>query len=315
MVNKSNNEKNKCPAFQFYCKDWLSSPKIAMMTPAEEGAYLRLLCYCWDDIDCSIPNDSLMLARLSRLHDFWTNSEQIILSCFVDHPTKIGYLTNMRLQKELQKQKNWRKKCSEAGKMSAAKRKETYRDSNVSSTNVEQENSRLVQLKGNIAVCSLQSADKDLCSELDQANIKHPDLKTIGSAKKKIARVKSFDDTHFEKFWSSYHPTGRVHKKKCRDIWKSNNLDDCREEIFSHVKNLLNSHNWKNNQYILHVERYLKQERWKATLPTDKPRQILTDVQQKRSDMDDMWSNIHDRIFGVNETGEVKNEKIITGVD
>ena len=37
----------KSPAFQFYPNDWLSSPRITMMSPAEEGAYIRLLCYDW----------------------------------------------------------------------------------------------------------------------------------------------------------------------------------------------------------------------------------------------------------------------------
>ena len=40
------------PAFQFYPNDWLSSPTILLMTPAQEGAYIRLLCYCWSDKDC-----------------------------------------------------------------------------------------------------------------------------------------------------------------------------------------------------------------------------------------------------------------------
>jgi hypothetical protein len=58
---------NRAPAFQFYPDDWLSSPKISTMTPAEEGAYIRLLAYTWNDPDCTIPNDDASLAILSRL--------------------------------------------------------------------------------------------------------------------------------------------------------------------------------------------------------------------------------------------------------
>jgi hypothetical protein len=36
----------KRPAFQFYPSDWLASMAIMLMTPAEEGAYVRLLCHC-----------------------------------------------------------------------------------------------------------------------------------------------------------------------------------------------------------------------------------------------------------------------------
>ena len=53
----------RSPAFQFYPNDWLSSQNITLMTPAEEGAYIRLLCYAWADPDCSIPNDDEILAR------------------------------------------------------------------------------------------------------------------------------------------------------------------------------------------------------------------------------------------------------------
>ena len=38
--------KGKDPAFPFYAADWLSSDLLALATPAEEGAYIRLLAYC-----------------------------------------------------------------------------------------------------------------------------------------------------------------------------------------------------------------------------------------------------------------------------
>lgn len=52
----------KIPAFQFYPADWLSSQRVALLTLEEEGAYIRLLCYCWKNGE--LPNDMEQLAKL-----------------------------------------------------------------------------------------------------------------------------------------------------------------------------------------------------------------------------------------------------------
>jgi uncharacterized protein YdaU (DUF1376 family) len=61
----------RLPAFQFYPQDWLSSASISLMTPAEEGAYIRLLALAWLEPDCGLPDDDAVLARLSRLKGAW----------------------------------------------------------------------------------------------------------------------------------------------------------------------------------------------------------------------------------------------------
>ena len=53
---------NKAPAFQFYPGDYLSSQRVSLMTLEEEGAYIRLLCYCWKH--GHIPSDPIQLAHL-----------------------------------------------------------------------------------------------------------------------------------------------------------------------------------------------------------------------------------------------------------
>lgn len=94
------------------------------MTPSQEGAYIRLLCYDWDKD--GIPNDPDQLAKLSRV-----SVEEIrgVIECFITHPSKTGYLTNERLQEERLKQSDWRKKSSEGGKKGSAIRwnKKSYK--------------------------------------------------------------------------------------------------------------------------------------------------------------------------------------------
>lgn len=113
------------PSFQFYPSDWLSSPRIAAMTPSQEGAYIRLLCYDWDKD--GIPNDPDLLAKLSRIP---LSEIGVVIECFNQHFTKPGYLTNSRLQEERLKQDEWRKKSILGGKKGASKRwsKDTYKE-------------------------------------------------------------------------------------------------------------------------------------------------------------------------------------------
>lgn len=107
----------RSPAFQFYPSDWLSSPDVALMTPAEEGAYIRLLAYAWLQPDCGLPDDDSALSELSRLRAGWPKSGQKIRSKFFVND---GRLFNQRLLDELQKQNEWAEKSSSGGKRSAA---------------------------------------------------------------------------------------------------------------------------------------------------------------------------------------------------
>jgi len=111
----------KAPAFQFYPGDWLSSPAVMLMPPEYEGAYIRLLCYDW--MSDGIPDCDQSLSALSRLGEGWFKGGSTVLKrCFNQHPTKAGFLTNPRLQKEREKQSEWREKSRIGGINSAASR-------------------------------------------------------------------------------------------------------------------------------------------------------------------------------------------------
>jgi uncharacterized protein YdaU (DUF1376 family) len=151
---------SKSPAFQFYPKDWLASLRTLMMTPAQEGAYIRLLCYCWDSGDCSIPDNDDQLAVMSRLGEGWfKGGSEVLRACFIPHPDKPGFLTNDRLYAEAQKQHLWSRKSSEGGKRSAAKRAEKKHELKGGSRVVPPPPNRPVQPKPNSASASA-SADK-----------------------------------------------------------------------------------------------------------------------------------------------------------
>lgn len=105
-------DSTKSPAFQFYPDSWLSSADVSLMTPSEEGAYIRLLCHSWLQDDCGLPDDDDCLAVLSRLGRKWTKSAPKIRAKF---QAEGGRLYNLRLVQERLKQRERRLKASEAG--------------------------------------------------------------------------------------------------------------------------------------------------------------------------------------------------------
>ena len=168
---------SKSPAFQFYPKDWFGSENVRLMTPAERGGYIELLGHAWLNEDCSLPDDDKKLAILSGLGEQWFNgSSELIRSCFKKKGKRI---VNIRLVEEQEKQEQWRKKCSDAGKKSGEARKNKDLEPKVSSTKVQ----RVVEPKGNIAVCSLQSSSAS----------------SIPSTKKTLKDISLFEDA-----WSRY---------------------------------------------------------------------------------------------------------------
>lgn len=153
----------KAPAFQFYAKDWLSSAKVQLMPPEYEGGYIRLLAYCWDSGDCSLPDDDEELATLSRLGQGWFNGgSKVVRRCFVPHPDKPGFLTNEKLLEQHRKLLSWREKSRAGGRKSAQQRAEKHGDLKGGSTTVP----RVEQPKGNTAYCILHTANKKETSPL-----------------------------------------------------------------------------------------------------------------------------------------------------
>ena len=107
------------PAFQFYPADYLSSARVCMMTLEEEGAYMRLLCYCW--IQGHLPADPEKLARLIGKGGS-TTLATVVAAMFKKDPTNPERLIHDRLEEERVKQAEWAKKSSLGGKASAAAR-------------------------------------------------------------------------------------------------------------------------------------------------------------------------------------------------
>lgn len=106
--------KEKSPAFQFYPKDFLTDIKVILMSAEARGGYITLLCIDWLE-------DGFRADSLSKLAGLKEDSSAIaqLSECFMAHPSKQGFVTNPRLQKERAKQKDFSKERAAAGKKGA----------------------------------------------------------------------------------------------------------------------------------------------------------------------------------------------------
>ena len=111
-------QQDRSPAFQFYPKDFLSDPNVMMMTNAQVGAYIKLLCVCWQQD--TLPNDDETLAILvGESRTWWKKFGGLIKACFRVRSRK---LIHPRLHNEKQKQKKRREQAQRGAKTTNAKR-------------------------------------------------------------------------------------------------------------------------------------------------------------------------------------------------
>jgi uncharacterized protein YdaU (DUF1376 family) len=100
----------KSPAFQFYPADYLADAKVQLMTLEEEGAYIRLLCYCWRE--GHLPSDDVSLSRLAK--GLPASRMTRVKACFVIEKNHPEFLVHPRLVEEKSKQDayraQWRKR-------------------------------------------------------------------------------------------------------------------------------------------------------------------------------------------------------------
>jgi len=122
----------KDPAMPFYVNDWLSSPRVACMTLAQQGAFVRLLCYCWSSQDAAIPDDDKLLSVMSGMGEDWfTFGSSLVRDCFEPHPKQPSMLTNKKLLSLWQEIVEWKQKSADAGRKSGeARRKSSANNKN-----------------------------------------------------------------------------------------------------------------------------------------------------------------------------------------
>ncbi|MFI5304317.1 MAG: DUF1376 domain-containing protein [Nitrospiria bacterium] len=178
------NELSFSPAFQFYTNDWLSSLHITLMTPAQEGAYIRLLAHAWNSEDCGLPDDDQELSVLSRLGEEWfKGGSTVVKKCFI---LIDGRLFNERLLKERKKQEEWRTKSIEGGKKSAKVRWGHKKTPNKGGYKMVKE---CLQPNGNSSSSSSSSLKKEILKKSQELLSLYPGNGNGNSAMKSIFKL------------------------------------------------------------------------------------------------------------------------------
>ena len=167
----------KAPAFQWYPKDYLTDENVVLMTLEEEGAYRRLMDYCW--LQGSLPNDMKALAAMCKNVTPERMAELFfaIGRCFT---LANGRLYHPRLEREKQAQLERREAKQKAGKKGAKARW----------GNKIQDNGSAMVLpmakNGSSSASASASADKELLSDFEEVW----GLARKGSKKQAIAQYR-----------------------------------------------------------------------------------------------------------------------------
>lgn len=107
---------DRSPAFQFYPADFLSDIHVATMSLAERGAYITLLCYCWNE--GHLDANETRLARLCGVGlSEWRKLWEALAPCFDEGN---GLLTHARLNHEREKQAEFITKQARNGTLRSA---------------------------------------------------------------------------------------------------------------------------------------------------------------------------------------------------
>lgn len=230
------------PAFQFYASDYLSSSKVQRMTLEAQGAYVRLLCYSWQD--GYIPADVALLARLcnctvKRMAVLW---DSFLRDCFIPSGSDPDKLVNARLEEVRSKVTEFKAERSQSGKLGAAKRWKDHSSANDSA--IEQP-----LTKNSSPVFSLHIP---------------PIVPQNGNGKTETGYA-----VEFEEFWKEYPK--RIGKGAAFREWKKLRPSQALQDSILHaLKHQKLSLQWNRDGgvYIPNPSTWLHQRRWDDDIPS-----------------------------------------------
>lgn len=206
--------KDKLPWFPLWVNDWLASTPIAMMTPAQEGAYIRLLCHQWASEDCSLPADDAVLASLSRLGSDWNNCSHFVRVKFEFCNRERTKIRNQRLYEVWQKQREISAERSEAGRKSGLSRR---------LRNEQKPNKRRTKVQQNTNIQS-QISESDIREKIQSAELEPESSNEPAGAGSCRARLDVSESVaavvaHYQKYRPRSRP-GDEERKLIRDRLK-----------------------------------------------------------------------------------------------
>jgi uncharacterized protein YdaU (DUF1376 family) len=245
-----NNKSSVTPAFQFYPDEWLSSKNISLMTPAEEGGYIRLLCYQWNDPRCTLPDDDPELAVLSRLGAAWQEgSGERIRKCF---EARNGRLRNDRLYRERRKQIQNRIEKRAAGAIGAA----VKRQKKLSQNHTDSKQTLDSAISRTPADAS--SSIPITITSTEQKHIPLPPSRKLSSTTK--AELTLQQQTWFDRCWDRYWR--REGKQAAVKAFRVVDTPETAESVFQGVERQRDRMLARDAEHRPHFSTWLNQRRW-----------------------------------------------------
>lgn len=246
---------DRSPAFQFYARDFLSDVRVMAMSLEEVGAYWKLVSICW--LEEGLPSELPVLARLlhvtpAKFAKLWPAIEPCfrLVSGTYQHP---------RLDREREKQDEYRRKQSEKGRKSAEAR------SNHGSTTVQPEGNRTptgTQPEGNSSSSSSSASASST-------------VKTF-----RRSASSSVVAPGFLEFWLAY-PKHR-NRADAEKAWNALSPDaELQRQILAALAWQVTSPDWlkDNGQFVPLPASWLRARRWEDEPPkTAKLAGVLSDV-------------------------------------
>lgn len=226
---------SKSPAFQFFPRDFLASPKVDRMAMTERGAYITLLCRCW--LDNGLPTDMGELAYYCRMKPaqferMWTSGR--ISQCFTERG---GKFHNERLDVERKKQAANRQRQSDNAK-SGWQRRGSASDMPPHKSGIARAHAPVAD-----AISNQQSADSE----------------GGGSGEDGQAAFMRFQSRYPE----SRRKGGRI---VMGEFEESLALAGSSGVLFAALENHLASEQWSNPQLIPGMDVWLREQRWRQVL-------------------------------------------------
>lgn len=229
---------NKPPAFQFYPSDFLSDENVVLMNNQEVGCYIKLLCFCWKQ--GSIPNRISKIAKLcgedeKTMAQLWES----IKPCFRKNGEGDRY-SNPRLEKERQKQIEFRQERSKSGKKGAISRWSNKENKHYGS-----------------------AITKPMAKPMAKNGSSSSSSSSSPTTKKNI-----YDQNLFGRFWDSY-PKKVGKQEAIKAFKKIKRPGSLINKMIETIERYKNSEQWnaENGQFIPNPATWLNRGQWEDELP------------------------------------------------
>lgn len=227
----------KPPAFQFYAKDWNSSPTIARMSMADRGVFISLLSAAWDtDEPGTLPLPIAITARCARL------DIRLVRNFLNKFPTCFEQLNGKLVNKKLHE--NWTnyQRISEIKRKSAEARYAAYAAQNGQSASAS------------------ASAPKTITPIGD---LQSPVRVSRRKPRPKPQNGHTNYTPEFMQFWNTYPKTAGKHAAFLA-FQKVNPQNGDLEKIIESVKKHQGLEQWQRDdgKYIPHASTWLNQRRF-----------------------------------------------------